>query len=220
MRRFKDKLNYANVISTLCLFLLLGGGAAFAAGKLGKNSVGTKQIKNNAVTSAKIKKEAITAAKVKKGTLTGTQINASTLGTVPTAQTANSLAAHEAWHEVGASGQPAFANSWTNSTAAIHGESVAFYKDHEGNVHLRGLATGGESGKPIFFLPPGFRPAKASFIRPAVGCTGGTVCEKGASNVVIVGSSFTLPADEGMVLSPGGGATDVFLDGVTFPAGS
>ena len=63
MRRLRGKLTYANVISTLCLFLLLGGGAAFAATKLGKNSVGTKQIKNGAVTGIKIK----------KGTITGTE---------------------------------------------------------------------------------------------------------------------------------------------------
>lgn len=73
----RPRLTYANVVSTLCLFLLLCGGA-YAAGKLQKNSVGTKQIK----------KEAVTAAKVKKGTLTGTQINASTLGTVPSANQA------------------------------------------------------------------------------------------------------------------------------------
>ena len=85
MNRLRPKLTYANVMSTLCFFLLLSGGAAFAASHLGKNSVGARQLKKNAVTTAKIKNEAITAAKVEKGTLTGTQINASTLGAVPTA---------------------------------------------------------------------------------------------------------------------------------------
>jgi hypothetical protein len=81
----RPKLTYANVISTVCLFLLLGGGAAYAASHLGKNSVGAKQLKKNAVTTVKIKNQAVTAAKVKNGTLTGRQINASTLGTVPNA---------------------------------------------------------------------------------------------------------------------------------------
>jgi hypothetical protein len=81
----RPKLTYANVTSTLCLFLLLGGGAAYAASHLGKNSVGTKQLKNNAVTTVKIKNQAVTAAKVKNGALTGKQIDASTLGTVPNA---------------------------------------------------------------------------------------------------------------------------------------
>ena len=53
---------------------------------LGKNSVGSKQLKKNAVVTAKIKKEAVTGAKVKKDTLTGTQINEGTLGAVPLAK--------------------------------------------------------------------------------------------------------------------------------------
>ena len=31
MRSLRSKLTYANVISTLCLFMVLGGGAAVAA---------------------------------------------------------------------------------------------------------------------------------------------------------------------------------------------
>src|SRR5215475_4600191 len=103
----RPRLTYANVVATLALFIALGG-ASYAAIKLPKNSVGAKQLKKNAVTTAKVKKEAITAAKVKKGTLTGTQINTATLGTVPTAQTANSIAAPEAFHEVGKPGEPGF----------------------------------------------------------------------------------------------------------------
>lgn len=57
MRTLRDKLTYANVISTLCLFMLLGGIAYAAA--LPKNSVGTKQLKNNAVTGKKIKDRSI-----------------------------------------------------------------------------------------------------------------------------------------------------------------
>ncbi len=52
-RRLRFRPTYSGVIATLCLFLLLGGGA-YAALKLPKNSVGTKQIKNKAVTPAKL----------------------------------------------------------------------------------------------------------------------------------------------------------------------
>src|SRR3954470_3658668 len=54
MKRLHGKLTYANVISTLCLFLLLGGGAAYAANQLPKNSVGARQIKRGAITPAKV----------------------------------------------------------------------------------------------------------------------------------------------------------------------
>lgn len=49
-------LTYSNVVSTLCLFLLLGG-VAYAAAQLAPNSVGTKQLKDGAVTLKKINKK-------------------------------------------------------------------------------------------------------------------------------------------------------------------
>ena len=64
----RPKLNYANVMSTLCFFLLLGGGA-YAAGHLGKNSVGSKQLKKNAVTSPKVKDHSLLASDFGEGQL-------------------------------------------------------------------------------------------------------------------------------------------------------
>jgi hypothetical protein len=65
MKRLSAKLTYANVISTLCLVLLVGGGTAYAAAEmLPKNSVGSKQIVKGAVTPAKL-------SKASKTTLTG-----------------------------------------------------------------------------------------------------------------------------------------------------
>jgi hypothetical protein len=79
-RRFRATFSYANVVSTLCLFLLLGGGMAVAATQLGKNTVGPKQLKKNAVTAAKVKAGAITGAKVKDGSLTGADLQNGSLG--------------------------------------------------------------------------------------------------------------------------------------------
>ena len=229
MRTIRSKLTYANVMATVAVFIALGG-TAYAATQLKKNSVGTKQIKNQAVTAAKIKNGAITGAQVQSGSLTGTQINASTLGTVPsatkaatansatTAGTASALTPPEAWHEVGTSGQPEFLNSWANSTGAIHGETVAFYKDREGVVHLKGDATGGSSAI-MFKLPAGFRPPSGSFVRVPVGCLGSGLCEKEASSIAIVGPNFPITADESAIVAPLGAGT-VWLDGVTFQAGS
>ena len=232
MRRLWANLTYANVMSTLAVFLVVSGGAAYAASHLGKNSVGTKQLKKNAVVTSKIKKGAVTGTKlangaitgtqVKSGSLTGTQVNASTLGTVPTAQnastaqTANTLTAPEAWHEVGAPGQPEFLNSWAN--LLDHAEPIGFYKDQEGVVHLKGTATAGVSSA-IFRLPPGYRPENGDFIRVPVACFGAG-CPNDVGALMIVSSNFTpLPEDEDAVLSPTG-ATDVSLSGVTFRAGS
>ncbi len=55
------KLTYANVMASLAVFLVLGGATAIAA--LGKNTVGTKQLKNNAVTAKKVKKNAVTTGR-------------------------------------------------------------------------------------------------------------------------------------------------------------
>ena len=88
MKQIRQRLTYANVMSTIAVFLVLGGATALAASQLEKNSVGTKQLKKNAVTTAKIKKESITNAKIKKGTITGGSLNLGTLGTVPSATTA------------------------------------------------------------------------------------------------------------------------------------
>jgi hypothetical protein len=87
--RLRPRLSFANVVSCLALFVALGGSAY--AFHLGKNSVGSKQLKKNSVTTAKIKKQAVTAVKVKNGTLTGKQINASTLGKVPNAANADAV---------------------------------------------------------------------------------------------------------------------------------
>jgi hypothetical protein len=98
LKQARKRLTYANVMSSIAVFLVLGGATAIAANQLAKNSVGSKQLKRNAVTTAKLKKNAVTAAKIKKdavdgskvkdGSLTGSDINLGTLGTVPSAKTA------------------------------------------------------------------------------------------------------------------------------------
>jgi hypothetical protein len=64
LRPLRDRLTYANVVSTLALFLVLAGGAAYAA-RVAKKSVGAPQLKANAVTTAKIKANAVTNRKIK-----------------------------------------------------------------------------------------------------------------------------------------------------------
>jgi hypothetical protein len=67
-------------MSSIAVFLILGGATAFAAKK-----IGTSQLKASAVTTGKIKKEAVTTAKIKNDAATGAKVKESTLGQVPSA---------------------------------------------------------------------------------------------------------------------------------------
>ncbi len=69
MSKLRRHLTYANVMSTVFVFVMLAGGTAIAAQQLGKKTVGAKQLKSNAVTTAKIKKAAVTKAKIKDGAI-------------------------------------------------------------------------------------------------------------------------------------------------------
>jgi hypothetical protein len=76
-------LTYANVVATLALFLALGGGVVWAAGKVSSknlraNAVTAGKIKRNAVTNAKIRGNAVTAAKIKDGAVDFTKLAAGT----------------------------------------------------------------------------------------------------------------------------------------------
>lgn len=68
-KRLRPRLTYANVIATLALFLAVSGGAAYAASQLGKNTVGTTQLKRNAVTGVKVKDRSLLASDFKAGEL-------------------------------------------------------------------------------------------------------------------------------------------------------
>jgi len=93
VKLIRKRLTYANVMSSIAVFLVLGGASAYAAKKIGSNeikgnSITTGKIKKNAVTASKIKKNSITTVKIKNGAVTGPKINLSTVGTVPSATTA------------------------------------------------------------------------------------------------------------------------------------
>ncbi len=68
MRRIRSHLTYANVVSTLCLFILLGG-IGYAASK-----IGTSDIENGAVTAKKLHKKAVTTKKLRNGAVNSAKI--------------------------------------------------------------------------------------------------------------------------------------------------
>src|SRR6266545_1689135 len=106
------------------------------------------------------------------------------------------LAPIEAWHEIGAAGEPAFVNSWHNFGGGF--STAAFAKDSLGFVHLKGTITGGTANT-AFTLPAGYRPAQSLFI-PMANVTFGYIRSTGT----VEPNDFTV---------------DVGLDGITFKAG-
>jgi hypothetical protein len=74
LRKFRSRLSYANVASSLALFLAVSGGTAFAATTIGSSQIRTHavtgpKIATNAVTSSKIAPSSITSSDVKNGSL-------------------------------------------------------------------------------------------------------------------------------------------------------
>lgn len=64
--KHRPKLTYANVVSSLALFLALGG-VSWAAATLPNDSVGNAQIKDGAVDSSKVKDRSLMSADFKSG---------------------------------------------------------------------------------------------------------------------------------------------------------
>src|SRR3954464_11747709 len=62
------RLSYANVVSSLALFIALGG-VSWAAATLPANSVGKRQLKDNAVTGQKVANGSLRAADFARGAL-------------------------------------------------------------------------------------------------------------------------------------------------------
>jgi hypothetical protein len=91
----------AMIVAVIALIAALGG-SAYAATKLGKNSIGSRQLKAKAVTGAKIANNAVNSTKVSNSSLTGQDINLGALGTVPSAVSssqagnANTVSGHPA----------------------------------------------------------------------------------------------------------------------------
>ena len=103
MKQIKKRLTYANVMSSIAVFLVLGGATAFAAtkigsgqikanavktGKIAKEAVTTSKLKNESVATTKIANGAVTTAKIADKAVTGAKIDPTGLGTVPSASTA------------------------------------------------------------------------------------------------------------------------------------
>lgn len=132
MKQIRKRLTYANVMSSIAVFLVLGGAAAFAAVQLPKNSVGTKQLKKKAVSTVKIKDNAVT----------GQKANEATFGQVPSA--ASAANATNASHADSATNATHAADA-TKAAGASAPETLASGKTLRGHYHLE-LNTGSGGG--------------------------------------------------------------------------
>jgi hypothetical protein len=108
LKSLAGRFTSAHVLALIALFVALGG-TTYAAVKLPKNSVGTKQLKNNAVTRAKIKNSAVNGAKLANNSVAGADVLESTLAKVPSAANADHATA---------------ADSATNATNATSATTV------------------------------------------------------------------------------------------------
>lgn len=104
------------------------------------------------------------------------------------------------FHNIGATGEPAFTNSWVNFNALDN--PASYWRDPFGIVHLRGLIKSGTLTTSAFTLPVGFRPlVQENF---------GTV-----SNSAF---GYATVTNDGKVTPQAGSTTWFSLDGLTFKA--
>lgn len=208
----RPRLTYANVMATIAVFIALGG-ASYAALKLPKNSVGTKQLK----------KEAVTAGKVKKGTLTGKQINVSTLGIVPSAANAASLgntaaSAYVQRTELNpvAPTQLTLNPGWVQVNPGSGSASPRAFRDQLGVVHLSGLIAreSGTEQSPLT-LPSGLRPG-FDLEFPAVCDSPGLIFDPRPGIVFIDADGEVRPSETASYSC----TERLSLDGITFRAES
>jgi hypothetical protein len=173
----RSHLTYANVMATLAVFLVLGGGTAMAAYVITSNS----QVAPNTISGHG-------GSAANKNIIAGS-VNATDLANG--AVTAAKIQGPEAWHQVGAGSttqnlcadpsktalfctdlSPPVPEPWHNYGGGF--ATAGFYKDQLGIVHLKGLVvnvplTGVDPQvRPIFRLPLAYAPAHQR-VFPSVG---------------------------------------------------
>lgn len=74
MRKLRQRLTYANVASSIALFLAVSGGTALAA-----SQIRTSQIRPGAITSSRLSNNAVTASKIRAGAVGASEIRSNSI---------------------------------------------------------------------------------------------------------------------------------------------
>jgi hypothetical protein len=170
----RPKLTYANVASTLALFIALTGATAYAASKLPDRSVGELQLRPGAVTAEKIRKNAVIAPKikaeaVKQGKIANDSITAAklTLGSVASSSLQNGSVTNEKLAPEAVTGDKALESTFSQVPSAAKAD----------------FASSAESGNPPAFARVSFEATIDSSLSKGVsvkeGSLGGIYCVSG-----------------------------------------
>ena len=182
---------------------------AVGSGKLADGSIASIDIADGAVASVDIADGGVASADIADGAVASVDIADGAVATADLADgsvSAGKLAPLEAWHVVGAAGEPAFEGGW----GAYTSYAVRFRKDRDGYVHIDGLASRPLSGtvSTMFTLPEAYRPPLWHGFLVA-----STDPFMGAEDT----GRILVRADGGVVVSPNTHDLAVFLDGIAFP---
>lgn len=222
--RIKERLTYANVMATLALFIALGG-VGYAAVKLPKDSVRSKQIKADAVKASEQAPNSVGGSNVIDGSIEGADVANGGIGS-------DQIAPDAVWNELIADGAvteeklglsadftsaglaSAFGtcdgvgDAWGSFSPDVN-NAVSYYRDPTGIVHLRGIAVKcGSATNTIFTLPAGYRPSRQEIL-PSFNSN----FVAGSVSVSSTGAVGPFPA---AAIGPG---TWLTLDGMTFRCG-
>src|SRR5215212_4048281 len=225
------RMSPSTVIACLALFFAVAGGSAIAlkgrntvdSGDIKKGQVKTSDLANNAVTAKKIKPNAVRTSDIRNGQVRKAD-----------------LAPPEAFHRIGASGEPPFSNGGQNdclwSKFTVPGldpfEAPGFYKDPFGQVHLTGALVnangpGGDGAcdaddindSILFTLPPAYRPLKLDVLTAYQfdGATDGVAQLLVNGDTPFVNGPTIIPAGAVIPAELGGSpGNQVVLDGLNF----
>lgn len=133
MNQMRLRLTYANVTSSLALFIALTGATAFAATRIPDKSIGEFQLRPGAVTAEKIRKNAVTTPKIKaqaikQGKIANASITSAKLaqGSVSSSSLQDGTVTNSKLAPEAVSGDKALESTFSQVPSAARADTAAF----------------------------------------------------------------------------------------------